>query len=246
MDQRLLIFISLFLVFSLWEIISPLRKTKNKKRYRWFDNILLIFLGNLSLKILFPLGLVPFANGESNQSVIGIVLFVILLDFLIYIQHILSHKVNFLWRFHRIHHSDSDMDLTTAIRFHPLEIVFSFLYKLFFVYIFSIPIEAILIFEILLSSMALFNHSNIKLPRQLDELMQLILVTPKFHTIHHSCINSELNSNYGFNLSIWDRIFRTYKHNDIDSINIGLKSFDQKEGFSIFDLLIYPLKLVRK
>ena len=233
-------------MFSLWEIISPLRKIKSEKKYRWFDNLLLIFLGNFSLRLLFPLGLAFFVRSEGEDSFYHLVFSILLLDLLIYIQHVLSHKVDFLWRFHKIHHSDLDMDVTTALRFHPIEIVLSFFYKAFFIYVFCISIEAIFLFEIILSSMALFNHSNIKLPKKLDRFFQYVFVTPVFHTVHHSQVSAQMNSNYGFNLSIWDRIFKTYKEVHYKAIHIGLIEFSQNGQLLILKLLKFPFERGQK
>jgi sterol desaturase/sphingolipid hydroxylase (fatty acid hydroxylase superfamily) len=140
-------------------------------------------------------------------EITGAVLF---FDFAIWVQHLVTHKVPVLWRLHRVHHADRDIDVTTAIRFHPVEIALSMLLKIGLVYLIGPAALAIILFEIILNGTAMFNHANMALPRALDRVVRLVLVTPDMHRVHHSTLRTEHDSNYGFALSIWDRMFRTY------------------------------------
>jgi sterol desaturase/sphingolipid hydroxylase (fatty acid hydroxylase superfamily) len=167
---------------------------------------------------------------------------VIIFDGLIYIQHVLSHKWDFLWKIHRVHHSDIDLDTTSALRFHPAEIVFSFIFKVFCIFIFGFSSESVFILEILLSSMAMFNHSNIFIPNRMERLLRLLVVTPQMHIIHHSIEQFESDSNYGFNLSIWDRIFKTYTSTFISNGIIGQKYARTDSDHQIGALLKMPFK----
>ena len=169
---------------------------------------------------------------------------IVLLDLVIYWQHRLFHRITFFWFFHKVHHSDMDYDVTTGFRFHPIELIFSMLIKISFIYILGVPVIAAIIFEILLSSFALFNHSNIQLPKRVDRVVRYFIVTPDMHNIHHSIHNEELNSNFGFNISLWDRIFNSYKSEPKESyskMTIGLKELqDKNKTVSLFCMLKLP------
>ena len=168
----------------------------------------------------------------------------ILLDLAIYIQHVIFHKVPFLWRFHRVHHADTGFDVTTGVRFHPGEIIFSMFYKLIIVLLLGPSAAAVLMFEVLLSSSSLFTHANARMPRNMDSLLRWFIVTPDMHRIHHSDQTDEALTNFGFNLSLWDRLFGTYRtdptYNHID-MKIGTQNIPAKKASSIWYMLISPV-----
>ena len=221
---RLLVFLGLFAFFALAEALLPRRARAHTLMRRWTTNWALSFLNTGTLQVLGML--VPLlavgaavdasANGWGLLNMFDwpvwaeFVLAVLFFDFAIWAQHLITHKVPILWRFHRMHHADRDFDVSTAIRFHPVEIAFSMLLKIGLVYLIGPSAVAIIVFEILLNGTALFNHSNLKLPLGLDRLVRMVLVTPDMHRVHHSVHRHEHDSNYGFALSIWDRIFGTY------------------------------------
>ncbi len=219
---RLMIFIAVLTLVAIWEIISPRRKLKISKSYRWINNLGLVFLNTILLRLIFPVaatgvawwaiqhgfGIINYWH-LSGRWAIG--LSVVILDFAIYLQHVLFHKLPWLWKLHQVHHADLDYDVTTGARFHPLEIILSMLIKFAVIITLGIPVVAIIIFEILLNATAMFNHGNIRLPYSVDKLLRLVLVTPDMHRVHHSVVNKELNSNFGFNIPWWDRLCGTYQ-----------------------------------
>jgi sterol desaturase/sphingolipid hydroxylase (fatty acid hydroxylase superfamily) len=169
---------------------------------------------------------------------------IIILDLVIFLQHVMFHAVPLLWRLHMMHHADLDYDLTTGLRFHPIEIILSMILKMAVIIAVGAPAAAVLTFEILLNGMAMFNHGNIKIPISIDQWLRWLVVTPDMHRVHHSVIIRELNSNYGFNLSIWDRLFGTYKDQPAKghtSMVIGLSQFRDPQKLSLLNLLILPL-----
>lgn len=219
---RLLCFAGVFIVLALGEVIKPRRHLTISKIKRWINNISLVFINNLCIRLLFPaaaIGVGAFAWQQqwglmyyfTIPPILSIVISVIILDFAIYLQHIMLHAVPILWRIHRVHHADLDFDLTTGIRFHPFEIIISLLIKFSVILLFGIPVLAIILFEIVLNATSLFNHSNLAIPKKLDSLLRLLIVTPDMHRVHHSVRINETNSNFGFNLSWWDRLLGTYR-----------------------------------
>ena len=221
---RLGVFLGLFITLALAEALLPRRLRTQTRLRRWTTNWAISFLNTGTLQVLalaVPLLAVGAALDANAQgwglfNVIALplwleVIFAILIfDLAIWAQHLITHKVPLLWRFHRMHHADRDFDVTTAIRFHPVEIAFSMLLKIGLVYLIGPAAVAIVIFEVLLNGTAMFNHSNLKLPLGVDRFVRQILVTPDMHRVHHSIHRHEHDSNYGFALSIWDRIFGTY------------------------------------
>lgn len=218
---RLSVFAGLLLGLIILESLFP-RKTRTMGRARrWMTNLMIVVIDSVLLRILFPIiavgvalwaqqkgwGLFNIWNGPLWAELIFAV---ILLDGLIYLQHVLSHRIPALWALHKVHHTDRDLDVTSALRFHPIEIIFSMLYKMFWVVILGPSAAAIIIFEVLLNGSAMFNHANLRLPLWLDKILRLIIVTPDMHRVHHSVLEKETNSNYGFFLSVWDRLGRTY------------------------------------
>ncbi len=228
---RLGTFLVLFTLFASLETLWPRRVRRQKRSRRWVANWGLIIIDSIALRglaILMPL-LAVGAALDASQNQIGLfnylswnpwveaVIVILLFDVAIWFQHLITHKIPILWRLHRVHHSDRDMDVTTAIRFHPIEILLSMLLKIGLVYILGPAAWAIIAFEIILNGTAMFNHANIKLSPELDRVVRKVMVTPDMHRIHHSRIRSEHDSNYGFSISLWDRLFRTY----IDDVEGG-------------------------
>ena len=218
---RLICFFGVLLVMALFEIAAPRRELVLAKYKRWFTNLALVAIDTVALRVLFPILAVGMAEIASARgwglfAVTDLPLWfevtaaVILLDLAIYGQHVASHKVPILWRVHKVHHADRDIDVTTGLRFHPVEICLSMLYKFVVIVALGAPAFAVFLFEVLLNGTAMFNHSNVKLPKLLDRLVRLAVVTPDMHRVHHSIIRREHDTNYGFNLSIWDRMFGTY------------------------------------
>lgn len=242
---RLSVFAGLFLVFALIETLAPRRARVQPRQGRWITNIGFTLLNTLALRALsvaLPLLAVGAAldawkmgwglfNHLNWPIWVEIVLSILLLDFAIWAQHLITHKVPLFWRFHRVHHADRDMDVTTAVRFHPVEILASMLLKIGLVYLLGPQALAVLLFEVLLNGTALFNHANISLPRGLDRFVRLVLVTPDMHRVHHSVLRAEHDSNFGFALSIWDRIFGTYVSQPAgghDGMKVGLQWQDER------------------
>lgn len=252
---RLTFFFGIILIMTTLEYFIPRRKLLVSKSKRWFNNITLVFFNTLLVRILFPtaaVGVAIFAD-TNNIGIFNILelsilsttlLCIILLDLIIYWQHRLFHKISFFWKFHKVHHSDMDYDLTTGFRFHPIEIIMSMLIKFFFIMLLGVPVVAVVCFEVILSTLATFNHSNINIPKKLDIIVRYFVVTPDMHRIHHSIYYNELNSNYGFNISLWDRIFKSYTNTPKDKyekMTIGLENLqDQKKTVSILSILKLP------
>ncbi|WP_050929308.1 sterol desaturase family protein [Aestuariivita boseongensis] len=237
---RLSIFLGLFALFALAEALLPRRARVQPRAHRWFTNWSITVLNTLTLRLLavgLPLLAVGAAvdaanNGWGFFNIVGwpvwleFLLAVLIFDFAIWLQHLITHKVPILWRLHRVHHADRDMDVTTAIRFHPVEIALSMLLKIGLVYLLGPAALAVIVFEILLNGTAMFNHANIRLPLGLDRVLRMVLVTPDMHRVHHSVHRWEHDSNYGFALSIWDRVFRTYipqPEKGHDGMTVGLE-----------------------
>jgi len=251
---RLGFFLGTFFVLALLERMAPRRVLSTPKPARWFANLGIVTLDTLLVRFLFPVLPVGFALlcqqegwGLLNyfHAPFGLAVFagVVLFDFFIYIQHVLFHHVPTLWRLHMIHHADLDFDLTTGIRFHPVEIILSMGIKLGLVYLFGPPALSVILFEVILNATAMFNHSNLKLPLGLDGVLRLFIVTPDMHRVHHSVILRERNSNFGFNLSLWDRIFGTYRpqpERGHDGMVIGLANFRDPSRLSLLHLLAMP------
>lgn len=221
MMSRMGFFAGAFAVVAVWELMAPRRVLTLSKAMRWRNNLGLVVLNTVILRLLFPaaaIGMSIFAieqgwgilNFYSLPFGLSIVLTVVVMDFTICLQHVMVHAVPALWRVHRVHHADLDYDLTTGIRFHPIEIILSMLIKFAIIIVLGPPVVAVVLFEVILNAMSLFNHGNIRLPIRVDRLLRVLLVTPDMHRVHHSVEDNEANSNFGFNLSIWDRLLGTY------------------------------------
>ncbi len=218
---RLTIFIAVFTAVAIAEIRFPKRPLQIKKSRRWLNNLSLVILNSLILRLLFPAAAVGAAIFAERQAwgifnyldwspVLVIPLTLLTMDLLIYLQHVLFHAVPVLWRLHRVHHTDLDYDLTTGARFHPVEIILSMLIKITIIFALGPPAIAIIVFEIVLNAAAMFNHGNLSLPPRVDRILRWFIVTPDMHRVHHSAIIHETNSNFGFSVPWWDRLFGTY------------------------------------
>jgi sterol desaturase/sphingolipid hydroxylase (fatty acid hydroxylase superfamily) len=222
------------------EILFPKKKRIHNRKDRWITNGLITLINTASVNIVhiaIPLIAIVAAIDVSNGKIglfniinfpiwIEIILTVIILDFIIWGQHLLSHKIPFVWRFHRMHHTDRDLDVTTAVRFHPFEIIFSMFIKITSIYILGASAIAVIIFEIMLNGMAMFNHANLRIPFRIENILRKFIVTPDLHRIHHSIYIDEHNKNFGFSLSIWDKIFKCYLDQPRDGhkdMKLGLK-----------------------
>jgi sterol desaturase/sphingolipid hydroxylase (fatty acid hydroxylase superfamily) len=215
-------FLSVFALVALWELASPRRALQLSRRQRWTANLGLVLLNTVIVRLLFPAAAVGMAalGGERHWGLLNNValpfwlavpLAVVAMDFVIWLQHVFMHAVPAFWRLHRVHHADIDHDLTTGARFHPIEIVLSMGIKFATIALLGAPVLAVVIFEVLLSACAMFNHGNIRLPAALDRVLRWLIVTPDMHRVHHSVEDDESNSNFGFNLTWWDRLFGTYR-----------------------------------
>lgn len=254
---RLGFFFGIFIVMAWWEIHAPRRQLTVSKILRWRNNLALTLLNSLILRWVFPMagtGMAMYAqingwglfNWMQVPAWLAVLVSTILLDLVIYWQHLMMHALPLLWRLHRAHHADLDIDVTTGARFHPLEILLSMLIKFAAIVILGAPVLAVLIFEVILNAMAMFNHSNIRLPLALDRLLRQLIVTPDMHRVHHSAIMQETNSNYGFNLAIWDKLFGTYReqpqagHNNM---TIGLSEWrDTALCCRLINILAIPFR----
>ncbi len=251
---RLGVFAGVFALMALLEAAMPQKDRTQPRTTRWFTNIGVVVVDGLILSLLFPILAVGIAdvatsNGWGLLAIVElpfwleVLITTVLLDLAIYGQHMASHKVPILWKVHRMHHSDRDIDVTTGARFHPVEIVLSMLYKFVVIILLGAPALGVFIFEVLLNGSAMFNHSNWKMPLWLDKPVRLLFVTPDMHRVHHSIRENETDSNYGFNLSIWDRMFKTYidqPKDGHDGMTIGLKPFQDDKPSNLVWILMLP------
>ena len=242
---RLGFFLGLFSLFALAETLAPRRARVQPRGHRWLTNWSITVLNTLTLRAL-AVGLPLLAVGAALDAAqngwgffntvawplwLEFLLAVLIFDLAIWAQHLITHKVPVLWRLHRVHHADRDMDVTTAIRFHPVEIALSMILKIGLVYLMGPSAVAVIAFEILLNGTALFNHANLRLPPTVDRVLRMVLVTPDMHRVHHSVHRHEHDSNYGFALSVWDRIFGTYTPQPEaghDAMTVGLEWQDDR------------------
>ena len=254
---RLGFFLGVFALVALWELAAPRRALVVSKARRWASNLGLVVLNTVMLRLLFPLAAVGVAafcvqngwgliNHFRVPFAIAVPLAVIAMDFVIWLQHVMVHAVPALWRLHRVHHADLDYDVTTGARFHPLEIILSMLIKFATIVVLGPPVVAVVIFEVLLNATAMFNHGNIRLPAGLDRVLRWIVVTPDMHRVHHSVEDDETNSNFGFNLPWWDRLFGTYRDQPRAGhvgMSIGIHGYDNPREVDRLDgMLLLPFK----
>ena len=253
---RLSFFFGVFAVMAALEMISPRRKLSVSKPLRWFSNLGIVVLNTLIARAILPMAPVMFAslmaemgwgifNFYAVPPAIAIIATIILMDFIIWLQHVMVHAVPLFWRLHRLHHADLDYDVTTGARFHPVEILLSLGIKFAVIALLGAPASAVLVFEIVLNAMAMFNHANFKLPLRVDAVVRTLFVTPDMHRVHHSIVPQETNSNFGFNLSIWDRIFGTYIAQPTgghEGMTIGIDMFRTQKDERLDQMLIQPFR----
>ena len=252
---RLSFFFGIFALMAMWEWMAPRRILQVSKLLRWSNNLGLVFLNSVILRLLFPVaavGVAAFAHEQgwglfnyySLPDFVAIIAAVIIMDFIIYLQHVMVHAIPALWRLHRVHHADLDYDVTTGARFHPLEIILSMLIKFATILLLGPPVVAVIIFEVVLNAMAMFNHGNVGLPKGLDRLLRYFIVTPDMHRVHHSVEDDEANSNFGFSLSWWDRLLGTYRKQPRaghENMTIGIHKFRElKQSTWITGMLSMP------
>lgn len=250
---RLVIFLGLFSILAVVEALAPRRQRMQTRSRRWTTNWAFTIANTLLLRVFafaVPLLAVGAAIDAKAQgwgvfnilalpAWIEVIAAVLILDLAIWAQHLITHKVPLLWRLHRVHHADVDMDVTTAIRFHPLEIGLSMLLKIGIVYLLGPAAIAVILFEIILNGTAMFNHANIRLPLWLDGMVRKVLVTPDMHRVHHSVQRHEHDSNYGFALSVWDRMFGTYIAQPAaghDAMQVGLEWQDDRPSKLVWSM----------
>ena len=251
---RLAFFAGIFALVAIAEVFAPRRKLVVSKQKRWINNILLSIINTIVLRLVFPLlpvgvalfytekgwGIFNFIHLPLWLAVIG---GVVLLDLTIYFQHKMFHLVPVFWRLHKVHHIDQDIDVTTGLRFHPLEMILSMIIKMTAIAAIGAPAVSVVIFEILLNGTTMFNHGNLYIPLAADSIIRLLIVTPDMHRVHHSVIVKETNSNYGFNFSWWDRLFGTYRpqpENDHLQMKIGLNGYHEPKFLQLMPMLLVP------
>ena len=253
---RLAAFVAIFAALAFWEIIAPRRVQILTRPARWPGNIGVVVLDTVLVRLLFPLtavglALVTETHGWGLFNVIAlpfwisVPLAIVALDLAIYLQHVLFHAVPALWRLHRMHHADQEIDVTTGTRFHPIEILLSMVIKLGVVAALGVPALAVLIFEVLLNATSMFSHSNVRMPVWLDRVLRWIVVTPDMHRVHHSVVVRETNSNFGFNLPWWDRLFGTYKDQPAvghQAMTIGIGQFREPVEQRLDRMLTQPFR----
>lgn len=259
-DQiRLSIFLGVLILMLVLESLIPRHSTVDSKLRRLAINFSLTGFNVLMLKLLLGSAAVGLAHFASEQgwglfnylqwpAWVEMVIAILFLELMIYIQHVFLHKIPFFWRFHKVHHSDLDLDVSSGLRFHPLEILGSMVYKLGLVAALGPSVMTVVAFEAILNGMALFTHSNIKLPVGLDRALRWVFVTPDMHRIHHSVEQNETDSNYGFNMSVWDRLLGTYIPDGIKpqpEIVIGIPQYRRPQDVSLLKLLILPFQSTR-
>ena len=247
---------TLFAALALWEVLSPCRALLIGRKPRWPGNLGILVVDALAVRLLIPTAAVGMAviaaqngwglfNLLSLPGWLAIVAGFLVLDFAIYVQHYVFHHVPWLWRLHRMHHADLDIDVTTGIRFHPIEILISMGIKIALVLSFGIPAVSVLLFEIVLNATSMFNHANVAMPRWLDRVVRLVVVTPDMHRVHHSIVRAETDSNFGFNLPWWDWLFGTYRGEPMaghQRMTIGIPLFRDPRELRIDYLLTQPFR----
>ena len=252
---RLTVFFGVLVIVAGAEVIFPRRRLTVSKLRRWVSNLGIVFLNSALVRLLLPATAAGFAAFAASRgwgafnyldvpAWVAVVAAVVILDFAIYLQHVMFHAVPALWRLHRMHHADLDFDVTTGARFHPVEILLSMLIKFAVIAVIGAPAVAVIIFEVLLNATSMFNHGNLRLPLAFDRLLRLFIVTPDMHRVHHSIEDHETNSNFGFNLSLWDRLFGTYKSQPDaghEAMTIGIRDYrEPRLATDLPGMLILP------
>ena len=253
---RLGFFLGVLAAMAVWELAAPRRRLVASRPLRWLSNLAVVILGTGLLRLIFPIlavGLASLAelrgwglfNAIEVPSWLAFVASLLVLDLAIYLQHVAFHAVPILWRVHMMHHADRDFDVTTGVRFHPFEAVLSMVIKLGVIAALGPPVVAVVVFEVVLSATSLFNHGNVRMPGGVDRMLRLIVVTPEMHRVHHSVRPHETNSNFGFNLPWWDRLFGTYRAQPADGhqdMTIGLTQFQEPGPENLWWMLVLPFR----
>ena len=249
-------FLAVLGVMVVWELLAPRRRREIPRLLRWSSNLGIVAIDTILVRLMFPVvavGLALMAEDRSwgllnvfeTPAWFGFVVALLALDLVVYLQHVMFHAVPALWRIHRMHHADLEFDVTTGLRFHPVEILLSMALKLALVAALGPPAVAVLVFEVLLNATSMFNHSNVRIPLALDRLLRWFVVTPDMHRVHHSIHPSERNSNYGFNLPWWDRLLGTYRAQPQDgheTMTIGIEQFRTRRDLRLDRMLTQPLR----
>lgn len=251
---RLGFFFGMLIIMAIWELLSPRRVLTTSKPVRWLSNLGIVFLNSFAVRYLLPIPAIALAvmaesrgwgllNNMDLPLWLSITVGILALDMIIYLQHVMFHSVPILWRLHMMHHADLDYDVTTGLRFHPIEILISMAIKFSAIVVIGpSPLTAI-VFEIILNSTAMFNHGNIRLPLGIDKVLRLLIVTPDMHRVHHSVTIRETNSNFGFSFPWWDRLFGTYRPQPIaghEGMTIGLAQFRDPKRNTLPAMLVLP------
>ena len=253
---RMAFFLGVLVAMALWEVAAPRRRREIPRLIRWSNNLGLVVIDTLLVRLTFPIVAVGLAVTAEAQGWglfnifdfpfwLASVASLLALDLAIYLQHVMFHAVPALWRLHRMHHADLEFDVSTGLRFHPVEILLSMGIKLAVVVALGPPAVAVLVFEVLLNATAMFNHSNIRIPAAIDRVLRLVVVTPDMHRIHHSIQPSETNSNFGFNLPWWDRLLGTYRpqpREGHEAMTIGIEQFRTRRDLWLDRMLVQPLR----
>jgi sterol desaturase/sphingolipid hydroxylase (fatty acid hydroxylase superfamily) len=251
---RLGFFFGVFLLVALWELLSPRRVLTTSKPIRWLSNMGVVAIDTLAVRAIFPIiGIhIAFTAQEKGWGLLNVIdlpellsmlIGILILDLIVYLQHVMFHAVPILWRLHMMHHADLDYDVTTGLRFHPIEIIISMIIKMTAIAALGPSVFTVIIFEIVLNATAMFNHGNLKLPFNIDKYLRLLVVTPDMHRVHHSVTIRETNSNFGFNFPWWDRLFGTYRAQPSaghEGMTIGLSQFRDPKRNTLHWMLALP------
>ncbi|MEO1794022.1 MAG: sterol desaturase family protein [Pseudomonadota bacterium] len=264
---RFSMFAGILITMAALEVYLPKRELAEPKSRRWLTNLSIVGLDSLAVRLMarlpefigaaaVPLAAVGAAIAAEQAGfglfhwlaipdAVAFIATLLILDLAIWFQHYISHHVPVLWRLHQVHHADADMDVTTAVRFHPIEILFSMLYKVALVALLGAPAVAVVVFEVILNGCAMFNHANVNLPGWLDRILRIFIVTPDMHRVHHSTERREHDTNFGFSLSVWDRVFGTYTdqpEGGHQGMRIGLKDYREGEPSGLLWSLALPFR----
>lgn len=259
LDERLIriaAFFTVLVVMAAWELLQPRRRREIPRLLRWTSNLGIVAIDTMLVRLAFPLVAVGLAlvaeergwglfNLVAAPAWLAFLVSVLALDLAIYLQHVLFHAVPTLWRLHRMHHADLEFDVTTGLRFHPLEILISMGIKLALVAALGPPALAVLTFEVLLNATSMFNHGNVRIPAGVDQALRWLVVTPDMHRVHHSVLPNETNTNFGFNLPWWDRLLGTYRAQPRDGhegMTIGIEQFRTYGDLRLDRMLLQPLR----
>ena len=251
---RLGFFFGILVIMFFWEVFAPRRNVTTSKITRWISNLGLVMIDSITVRLALPAGLAGIAIlaqqrgwGLFNQFELSnlskIIFSVLILDLTIYLQHLMFHSAPLLWRLHMVHHSDMDIDVTTGVRFHPIEIILSMGIKMMAVILIGAPPASVLIFEVILNGTSMFNHGNVRFSQRIDSLFRLLVVTPEMHRVHHSTIRWETNSNLGFSFPWWDRLFGTYRGQPAKGhleMTIGLDQYKEPGKLTLPWLIVLP------